>query len=469
MTTIMCAASICWAATCHGAGQLEERLAKLNAAAADRNAPPAKTPSGNADNKPTPDPSKALAEKVETLEEALAALRAELAAVKAGVKVQPKAPAAAPPTPSLSREDVDEIVSKAIEEEKSGATDLPAWMKKVKISGDFRYRHEQIDDETKTSDRDRHRVRARVGLEAKVNDEWDLGFRVASGSADPASTNQTLEDSFSSKDLWLDLAYFQWRPATVSGLKLLGGKIKNPFYKAGKNQLIWDGDLNPEGIAAQHVTSLGERTDWHLNGGGFWVDESSGGVDTSLWGAQTYVKHKFGKSDQITFGASYFDYGNIQGRGDLKSTWHSTKTSFFGNTTNGGAFASDFDILELFGEYGTKAGSLPVTAYGTWVKNVSAVDGEDTGWLVGCKINKAKNPGSWEFGYNYRDIEADAVLGAFNDSDFCGGGTDGKGHKFGLKYQLNKGIQAGLTYLLNEAGADEDEYQRLQADLIAKF
>lgn len=418
MTTIMFAVSICGVAICQGADRPEALRAER-------------------------DPNETLTAKVQTLESALTALRTELAAVKEGVEAQ--------------------------EEERSTLADLPAWMKKVKISGDFRYRHEQIDDEGATADRDRHRVRARVGLQAEVNDEWDLGFRIASGSGDPVSTNQTLEDSFSSKALWLDLAYFQWGPVPLPGLKVVGGKIKNPFYKVGKNQLIWDGDLNPEGIAAQYVTSLGEHTQWHLNGGGFWVDESSGGVDTSLWGAQTYMKHKLGGSDSLILGASYFDYGNIEGRGDLKSTWHATKNSFYGNTTSASAFASDFDILELFAEYGTKLGSLPVMAYGNWVKNLSAADGEDTGWLIGCKVNKAKAPGSWEFGYNYRDLEADAVLGAFTDSDFIGGGTDGKGHKFGLKYQLNKGIQAGLTYFLNEAGADEEEYKRLQLDLIAKF
>ena len=76
----------------------------------------------------------------------------------------------------------------------------------------------------------------------------------------------------------------------------------------------------------------------------------------------------------------------------------------------------------------------------------------------------------WEASYNYRDLEADAVVGIFSDSDFIGGGTNGKGHRFNFAYQLAKNFEAGLTYFLNERkNTDDDKYRRLQADLIFKF
>ena len=125
----------------------------------------------------------------------------------------------------------------------------------------------------------------------------------------------------------------------MKGLNTFGGKMKNPFYKVGKNQLIWDGDVNPEGIAAKYVIPLGDRDKLNFTGGGFWVDENSGGADTSLWGAQTYLKHAFENKDYFLCGVSYFDYGNIKGQGDLKSTW-SSKASFFGNSTTNDTFAN---------------------------------------------------------------------------------------------------------------------------------
>ena len=311
-------------------------------------------------------------------------------------------------------------------------------------------------------------------LEAILNNEWDLGFRLASGSADPVSANQTLDSSFDSKALWLDLAYFDWHPNSAPGLNAYGGKIKNPFYKVGKNQLIWDGDMTPEGIAATYKIPMGKPDTLHLAGGGFWVDENVGSTtdDISLWGAQAYWKHTIGNPDTVIVGASYYDFVNIEGQGNLPATWGGG-TSFLGNTISNGTYASDFDLLEVFGEYTTKISGRPVSVYGNWVKNVAATTSEDTGWLVGATLGKAKEPGSWQLGYNYRDLEADAVVGALCDSDFIGGGTDGKGHVFNGAYQVHKNVQVAMTYFLNQDTANSQnldlDYHRLQADLKFKF
>lgn len=364
---------------------------------------------------------------------------------------------------------VDEKITKAVDAKQAKALpDRMKWIENIKISGDLRYRHESIDSENSGrwgKGRNRHRIRARLGLKTKINDELNLGFRIASGSSDPSSTNQSLDGGFSSKDLWLDLAYFNWHPAPIEGLNLYGGKIKNPFYNVGKNQLIWDGDLNPEGIAAQYVMPLGEYDKLCVNGGGFWAEESNSGVDQSLWGMQAYLKHSFENKNYLLAGASYFDYGNTKGQATLFDS-----TDSYGNTVDPtGLYVNDYDIFEGFAEYGFKVAEIPVAVFGNYVQNVSAKTSEDTGWLVGCKLNKAKEPSSWELSYNYRDLESDAVIGVFSDSDFIGGGTDGKGHQFGGKYQLAKNLQAALTYFLNERGIKDDDYRRLQADVIFKF
>jgi len=113
-----------------------------------------------------------------------------------------------------------------------------------------------------------------------------------------------------------------------------------------------------------------------------------------------------------------------------------------------------------------------VSIFENVVQNTVAGTGKDEGWLVGFNLNKAQAPGSWDFRYNYRDLEADAVLGPFSHSDFIGGGTDGLGHEFGLNYQLTKNIQAGLTYFLSKrdrGGSSGDSYRRFQDDLRFKF
>ncbi len=175
-------------------------------------------------------------------------------------------------------------------------------------------------------------------------------------------------------------------------------------------------------------------------------------------------------------GASFYDYGNLEGRGALSRTYSSTET-FFGNTNTGagGVYSSDYDIFEAFGEYGFKYAGLPLAVFGNWVQNVAASTNEDTGWLVGAKLNKAKAPGSWELSYDYRDLEADAVVGGFTESDFLSSRTDSRGHKFALQYQLAKNFRAELIYYhlkdtSNGSSSSRDlDYRRLQSSLIFKF
>jgi len=372
------------------------------------------------------------------------------------------------------QEQIDQVEAK-VEEAPSEAVipEVLKWAAKMQWSGDFRYRYEYIDDGTREDDRHRNRIRARLGMKAEISDEWDVGLRVASGTADPVSTNQTLDEAFSRKPLWIDRAYFDYQPAWMEGLNASAGKISNPFHTVGGNQLIWDSDLSPEGGALQYGWRLNKQTGLYLNGGGFWVNEESSSADASLWGIQAYVKHQFGEPCYLLAGVSYFDYGNIQGHGSFADEWDG-EHDLFGNsgmTGDPNAFESDFDLLELFVEYGTEIGGMPVAVWGDWVKNTVAVSSEDTGWLVGGKINKAKDPGTWEFSYDYRDIELDAVVGQFNDSDFIGGGTGGQGHRFTFTYALAKNTQAALTYFDNEFDGrkSDEDYDRLQADIKLKF
>ena len=358
--------------------------------------------------------------------------------------------------------------------EKTGMSipDSLAWIEKVSLYGDFRYRYEYINAEGNTSQRNRNRIRARIGLKGKVNDEMTFNLRLATGSSDPASTNQTLDGGFSSKDLWLDCAYLKWEPAGMEGWAFLFGKMGNPFYKPGKSQLIWDDDVNPEGVAAQYTGDLGEGLGLFVNAGGMWVEENSSDADASLWGIQGGLEHDLGDSS-LTWGASYFKYGNIEGH----KTFYDAEDGFGNSTTTTGGetyYMYDYELLEAFGEYATKLGNSPFSLYGDYVVNTASGVSEDTGWLIGAKYNKAKAPGTWQLGYEYRDIEKDAAVGVFTDSDFVGGGTDGKGHKFTAAYALAKNATLNGTYFMtqrdsNGDGSRNEDYDRVQVDLKVKF
>ena len=101
------------------------------------------------------------------------------------------------------------------------ADPVPAWVKNLKISGDLLYRYEQVDDDTASDEVERHRIRARLAVTGKVNDHAKYTFGLASGSSSAAySTQQNLEDAWSKKSVWLDLAYFDYAAPAVKGLNI---------------------------------------------------------------------------------------------------------------------------------------------------------------------------------------------------------------------------------------------------------
>lgn len=361
---------------------------------------------------------------------------------------------------------IEEVEEK--QKETPALPDALKWAEKIKLSGDFRYRHETINAEgDNKGTRNRNRIRARLRLDAEVNDEFDAVFRLATAENDggfasgSTSTNVTLDREFRQKNIWLDWAYGDYHPNYIPRLNVLFGKMPGPVHKVGKNQLIYDNDLAWEGGAANYKIPLNDKQELFINGGGFWLNEVDGvdtSADASLWAFQTGLKQKL-QDMSLVYGASYYHFGNAE-----QASLTRGESSDFDDTYN---------IFEAFGELGTKInGTLPVAVYGSYANNLGTDSDKDTAWILGAKLNKAKDPGSWELGYNYREVEADAVAGRLNDSDFIGGGTGGKGHEFKVKYQIQKNVQAALTYILAErdrSSGNDLDYDRLMVDMILKF
>lgn len=340
----------------------------------------------------------------------------------------------------------------------------PQWTDSIKVKGDIRTRFESIDEEGKDT-RDRARIRARLGAHAKVNDEVDAAIALASGSDDPVSTNETLDGGFSTKDIRLDLAYIDLHPELLGGGSVILGKMNMPFIAV--NDLQWDGDLNPEGAALNLELPAGDTVKLLVNGGAFWVEERSSDDETMLYGAQIAADVKTDEL-KLTAGASYFLYDNIEGFAPIFDVEDSFGNSVIESEDGELTYATGYEIVELFAKVGFDAG-LPVTISGNYVVNQDA-DDNDTGYMVGIKLGKLKDPGSFDFGYSYRELEADAVLGVYADSDIGGGGSDIKGSKLSAGYQFAKNLSGNVSYFISQKGVDDGvDYDRIQIDLIAKF
>ncbi len=358
--------------------------------------------------------------------------------------------------------------------------EIPDWVKNLtKFSGDGRYRFDWTDDDAAADKRHRHTVRGRIAIYGKVNDEMDLIFRVAG--------EKTMGDSFDDADAYVDLAYFDYHPGTLEklpflsvgvdfldgispfydidgfrGIHILGGKFEDPFNHPGNSSLIFDGQ-SFEGIAGVVKKSIGEKLDVFSTAGGFWVEERATDADTSLWGIQTGLTWLCLEdcSANLTLGAAYYDFGNIEGH---------ALDDLAGNTDDGtGGYENDFNIVNLFADFGFTAIGLPMSIFADYANNLGASD-KDTGYLAGVVVGKTANIGDWRCTYNYSELGADSVVGQFSEGCF-GSGTNSMGHKMSVGMKVADGCLLSLTGYIGkrDVGGDDVDYKQAEFDLIVKF
>jgi len=365
-----------------------------------------------------------------------------------------------------------------------------SWADSITIKGDLRYRYESIKDDSKldankeTFTRQRDRFRARISAEAKCNDNLKavVGLTTDEGTpgGDPISGNQTLTGGGTKKSIFVDLAYLDYNffGDNANELHAIAGKMKNPFITYN-DDLVWDPDLTPEGLALKGQAGIGPAT-LFVNGGYFWIQERSGAIntDSKMLGAQVAAKVEFMPELALTVGAAYNNYQNIQGF-DLVD--YVTPAGSYGNSTMNGtvsgsttnkAWKSEFTPIVIFGQIDAFVLGTPIAVFAQSVNNNKA-DTNNKGLLYGVAIGKAKNPQTWEIGYSHMKLEKDSTLGMWTDSDRIGGGTDGQGHKVYGKYQIAKNLQLAATYFMDDKvisdPAKTKDYKRLQLDLVATF
>ena len=206
--------------------------------------------------------------------------------------------------------------------------------------------------------------------------------------------------------------------------------MKQPWVSV--SDLIFDTDVNPEGISSAYKfgnddVALTATAAYHM------LDDKGTGEDDNLTSGQLAAKTEIAEGVKLTAGVGAYYYSEL-----------------------------DFEIVDGFVQADIKTDVLPIKIYGEYLNNVASGVSEDTAWLVGigtkCPLTGIKVE------YNYRDIEADSVNPALDDSDFGGAG---KGHKIKAKYGLAKNTSVGTTYFRTERGGSD--YDVLQLDFVVKF
>jgi hypothetical protein len=460
------------------------------------------------------------------------------AAPAAGPKPQP-GDVQVPYVPDIVKDEISRDVSKEVRddvmksvmvqarEERWGLPGVvPAWVARLRLYGDMRVRAEGIffangNAENvyynflrvnsaggigKTynpyinvsTDRQRLRVRARLGMDVLVNEQLNTIFRISTGSlSDPVSTNQTLGlygliDSNRYTLAW-DQAYMRYKQPNNTGydwFTLLGGRMASPWVST---DLVWDGDINFEGIAttlkhrftSRNSTETMPEYDKSL----FWtvgvfplqeVDLSS--RDKWLLGTQVGGHYLFDElQSKFTLALAYYDYENIVGQRNAvdSNLLDFTAPPFLqkGNTlydirndsdpsTNLWALASNYKLLNLTAKLDL-AYFAPSHVWLTldYVKNLgfdsakvaartgAQVEGRTTGYqaIISAGWPKMTKRGDWRVSLAYKYLQRDAVLDAFTDSDFHLGGTDAQGYILGGEYGLDEDTWLSVRWLSTDA------------------
>jgi hypothetical protein len=299
---------------------------------------------------------------------------------------------------------------KMYDEVKAQAEDkpiLPKWLTDLDWFTDIRlrYHYETFNGNT-PKDISKGRFRLRVGAKKTwLDKQLEAGFRLASGSSDdPSSTNQSFDDNFDEKHVWIDRAYAKYKPKSIKGLELVGGKMANPLVHTN---IVWDSDVNPEGVWTVYKCPI-KPIQPFAGAGYFQSDENKGSHNGTLAAYQGGVIVHLNEDTQWTTAGTWYD-------------WHRYETTFdrTGNNSSMGVpptllTAEEFDVVNVTTKLKTKVGKVPVSVWGDWAHNTENAlnDGTEDAWGVGVKLGQNKKKGDLSAKYKYGYVEANASPGA---------------------------------------------------------
>jgi len=337
---------------------------------------------------------------------------------------------------------------------------------RVHFKGDLRLRYESIERDDKDN-KYRNRYRLRLGAKVDLVDNLQFEVGMRSGFANPTSGNQTFF-----KDQALSDYFFQSLRFNILGLAY---KSDNSTYKVGrqpymmyrpiKSQLVWDNDVSMNGVNYQYnddtkIITVGANQPT--------LEEASEAEDdVNLFIAQYVHKTKL-ESAKLNLGTGIYYYDGFKGNTRI---FGSSK----GNTVVDGRYVNDYHVVEGFGELQFKdVFGKPFKVAAGVVYNFAA-DDNNFGYDVSFQLGKAKKVNDWQVKYSYTDLEDDATLGAYSDSDNFGGGTAASGHAIRAKYKAGKNLYLAGNFFFNTLYASksktgvEADYERVQLDMIYKF
>ena len=421
-------------------------------------------------------------------------------------------------------EEVRTELSKEAGATSAGKLKLSTPLTELEIYGDARVRYEirngnsgapstLVSNPDDAQQRNRHRYRMRLGLKGTLVDDWFFGLRLET-SASARSTNVTFGDDSgpfgkTSDPVYVGQAYLGYKG--IKGLTLTAGRLPNPFVATS---MVWDGDLNPEGLTQQYKKTFNfsfgggsaeaATTDYSKDGKGsvaaatvsepyrmsidffanfgqFVYDDQnpenpigapavSGGRrvpenDAYMFGYQLGAKINFPNKMYFQLAPTFYHYS---GYGNDFNAFYSGDPSFRNTATPPVTVArnqtgiNSLAIFNMPAEFGFTVGeSLPVRIFSDFAVNLDAEDraqaagrpeedDERYAYLVGVGVGKLKAKRDWQIQAWWQHAEQFALDPNLVDSDIFDSRLNMEGVAIQAGYALSDAVTFNLTYAYGE-------------------
>ncbi len=384
----------------------------------------------------------------------------------------------------------EEIGKKMKSDTKELISSLPF---KLKAGLTLRYDSTKLEDQADLllgdNEIDGLRTRIRFSIEYNQNGRLSGGLRLSTGeNPNPTSAFIRTGSVFQSRSFNIDQFYIVYRPLKLhESLAFTVGKVPQPFWRGDRgtwrDELIWDDDINPEGVVLQATIPTGvPYLDLHNTVGYFTVyeatDDRFAGLtgDVYLWGDQLKLAVTGGGKGGGTIAVAIYDYRNLNaglmapnftpGSGGVVSPGTNAflLREGFQRTNNRinlgpgaeGFMDQRFSPLSITGQVhlslptgwlepiGMASLEPEVFWFGDYVKNIN-IHKDNKGYGLTGGLRGGGKVAPFNIWYTWRDIDADATLATFADSDL-GGGTAFKGYEIGANYLIQADTMVQVSF-----------------------
>jgi len=415
-----------------------------------------------------------------------------------GVLIASTALAAAQPAPPTQRASLLEI---------------PEWVTSVRLVDDLRMRVDAIPAPSPAfASRQRYRPRLRVGAIVTMENDLEVGLRLASASSvgkdiggDPLSTNQTFEDNASRKPVGIDWAFVRWTPLHVASAtgSLAIGKLENP---PNFTEDAFDVDYTPEGTAEVLAVKLDPDHAAAFYFGQFVLDELAFSKnDPLLLVEQLHVHSTWTKAFETAITGSFLSIGHARSltTANVPDANHGNTRDAAGALTNDyRVFVGDANVTFTVDDFPGYRGAFPIALYAEYIHNFGA-GAHNIAYSFGPSLGSVsqrngnigkQQQGNWELSYRYQHLEGDAnyeeIVGSDNGAFFRSSppnepppakftpqllnGLNLRGHIFRLAYAPLDSFVVDVRVWRNEAIDVARESERIVGtrvifDMIWKF